>query len=113
MRCYTSNTRTDDLIKEKRQQHVALIKAMTEEGWTVMYPKENIVALGTAGWIRQETKTLLQTWLPHDSLTVKATLKKLSVHSAKKCMDHVITRRILEKGGQPGTGNQKAGGRTG
>jgi hypothetical protein len=110
---YTSNTRTDDLIKEKRQQHVALIKAMTEEGWTVMYPKENIVALGTAGWIRQETKTLLQTWLPHDSLTVKATLRKLSVHSAKKCMDHVITRRILEKGGQPGTGNRKTGGRTG
>jgi hypothetical protein len=109
---YTSNTRTDDLIKEKRQQHVALIKAMTEEGWTVMYPKENIVALGTAGWIRQETKTLLQTWLPHDSLTVKATLRKLSAHSAKKCMDHVITRRILEKGGQPGTGNRKAGGRT-
>jgi ribonuclease HI len=91
---YTSNTRTDELIKEKRQQHVALIKAMTEEGWTVMYPKENIVALGTAGWVRQETKTLLQTWLPHDSLTVKATLRKLSVHSAKKCMDHVITRRI-------------------
>jgi ribonuclease HI len=109
---YTSNTRTDELFEEKRQQHASLIKALTEEGWTVNYPKENIIVLGTAAWVRLETKQLLQKWLPQDSATVTATLKKLSVHSAKKCMDHIITRRILEKGCQPGTEGWKAKRRT-
>ena len=68
---YASNYRLDELFEEKKEQHAALVRALTQEGWKVVYPKEHIVALGTANHVRLETKQLLQQWLPHDSHTVR------------------------------------------
>ena len=51
---YTSLTRLDDLFAEKAQQHAGLVKELTQAGWRVVYPKEHIVALGTAGHVRRE-----------------------------------------------------------
>ena len=99
---YASNYRLDELFEEKKEQHAALVRALTQEGWKVVYPKEHIVALGTANHVRLETKQLLQQWLPHDSHTVEATVTKLSRHATKKCIDHIVTRRILEKGDKAG-----------
>ena len=93
---YTSNTRLDDLFVEKSKQHAELARALMEAGWTVVFPKDHIIALGTAAYVRKETEMLLEKWLPHDPRLVQSTIRKLCEHSAVKCRDHIRTRRILE-----------------
>ena len=89
---YCSDTRYEDKLRQKREQHRLLEDLLTRRGFKVIYLP---IILGNAGAIYKTTESaLLQLGISHKQ--VQGLLSKLSDHATRYLHSLVKTRRHLE-----------------
>ena len=99
----TCNTRFVEKMKEKSDQHMELVKLLTEEGWKVQYTDKHRVILGTAGAIFNNTASLFQDVFKINKANTDSTLNKLSALAVNKGYDIITHRRRLDSARLPAT----------
>ena len=97
---YTIESCYADTIAYKREQHVALVQALSQAGWTIHSPQPSesvhILVMGSTGTIFSSTPETLQTLgiPPKDVTTVLQTLHQYAVQYAASILG---LRRKLER----------------
>ena len=98
---FTSDTRWQDKMQEKRGQHEALVAALRAAGWTV---NAHVVLVGHCGTVYKTGLTALQD-MGVSKQNASALLEDLSIHAVVAAHEIGMARRRLERiSGRVGVG---------
>jgi hypothetical protein len=96
---YGADTRYTDKLQEKTKQHVNLVRALRQAGWTVADP--HIIILGSGATIYKDLAKFLRSTLGLRTAKVREITHQLIRHAALAAHSIIGTRRCLERGEGP------------